>query len=363
MINLNTEKAKEFIINALACNEIPYLAGQPGIGKSAIVKQVAAHYKLILLDVRLSQMLPEDLVGLPRFNENNNKASYVPFDTFPFEDDEIPEGYNGWLIFLDELSSASEEIMSAIYSLLLDRKLGNKNIHKNACIVAAGNRSFDSAIARELPDTLITRMLPIEVTVAHKHWINWLKNNPNKNESVIAFIEKYNDLLIGTKDIKNKDELESYPTPRGWEKVCKILNTLQKNEENLKEVTVSLISSAVGTMAAKTFEEHYFVESIPDPCIIASDPYGTPVPSRESHVSRLIDNLSAYIVKTSPLDIPAILSYVNRLHKEQKELFLDSVRYSQKFKIDDLESMYLTLGVSFYESNRFTGTSEPIWVE
>lgn len=40
---------------------VPYIVGSPGIGKSAIVKQIAKASKLKLIDVRLSQCDPTDL--------------------------------------------------------------------------------------------------------------------------------------------------------------------------------------------------------------------------------------------------------------------------------------------------------------
>lgn len=84
-----TPSGEEFIMNALMIREIPYLSGPPGIGKSDIVAQVAEDFGLLLLDIRLSQMLPEDLTGLPSLNPTTGKAAYNPFDTFPMEGDPI----------------------------------------------------------------------------------------------------------------------------------------------------------------------------------------------------------------------------------------------------------------------------------
>ena len=154
MLELTPSEMKKFVINALKIKKIPYIAGAAGIGKSDLTEQVADDFNLFLLDIRLSQKLPEDLTGLPRLNEATGKAEYTPFDTFPMVGDPIPEGYDGWLVFLDELSSASDEVWSAIYSLLLGHSVGGHKLHPKALICAAGNRASDSALARELPDTL-----------------------------------------------------------------------------------------------------------------------------------------------------------------------------------------------------------------
>ncbi len=108
MLELTPSEVKKFITNALKIRKIPYVAGPPAIGKSNIFAQTADDFNLYLMDIRLSQKLPEDLTGLPRLNEATQKAEYTPFDTFPMEGDKIPDGYDGWLVFLDEISTASE---------------------------------------------------------------------------------------------------------------------------------------------------------------------------------------------------------------------------------------------------------------
>lgn len=89
---------------------VPMIIGSPGIGKSAIVHQIAKKYNLKLIDIRLSQTLPEDLNGFPFLK--GNKAGYVPMDVFPIEGDEVPDGHSGWLLFLDEFNSAPPAVQA-----------------------------------------------------------------------------------------------------------------------------------------------------------------------------------------------------------------------------------------------------------
>ena len=344
---LKPSEAKEFVIDALMINEIPYLSGPPGIGKSDVMAQVAEEFKLKLLDIRLSQMLPEDLTGLPTMVDG--KARYVEFDTFPMENDPIPDGYDGWLIFLDELSSASEEVMAAIYSLLLGRRIGGKKIHKKALICAAGNRASDSAIARELPDTLITRMLPQEMKVNAKDWIKWasLPETPS-NQTVLDFITKYPDLLLGTVDPDKRAELETYPTPRGWGKVSSIVNLHEKRTaKEAKVITdsagitmddakpagqpitpniMAMLNAAVGTLAAQSFREHYDESlRIPYPWDVAQSPTSTRIPSTTIGKAQLTTSLSEYFIESPDQTQDSILQFMNRMDKEHSALFIKQI--------------------------------------
>lgn len=83
----------------IKANVVPFLHGSPAVGKSSIVKAVADKFKLKLIDVRLSQLDPTDLLGLPTFDQE--RVVYKPAALFPLEGDKVPTGYNGWLLFLN----------------------------------------------------------------------------------------------------------------------------------------------------------------------------------------------------------------------------------------------------------------------
>lgn len=341
---LTPKHTKEFIINALMMREIPYISGPPGIGKSDIVAQVADEFNLLLIDERLSQKLPEDLSGLPSLDAETNKATYNPFDTFPMKGDPIPDGYSGWLIFLDELSSATEEVMAAIYSLLLGHRVGGKEVHPKALIVAAGNRSTDSAIARPLPDTLITRMLPCEMKVSSKDWLSWATEpTTDSNETVIDFIKKYPDMLLGTVDPSKRAELETYPTPRGWNRMFKIVKLHEKQTAKSKKPAkdaagipmahqstgavitpgiMALMTASVGVMAAKAFQEHYDeTMQLPYPWEVAQSPASTRIPSTTMGRAKLTADLAEHFVDSQEQSRDSILQFINRMDKECAALF------------------------------------------
>ena len=90
---------------------VPLVKGSPGVGKSDIIHKIAADFGLKVIDLRLAQCDPTDMLGFPQIQ--GSKAGYVPMETFPIESDEIPKGYNGWLLFLDELTSAPKSIQAA----------------------------------------------------------------------------------------------------------------------------------------------------------------------------------------------------------------------------------------------------------
>ena len=117
-------QVRKFVERCFNAGLPPFVKSSPGIGKSAIMKQLAKDYNLELIDIRLSMCDPTDLNGLPCFNEKTGKAEFRPFDMFPVKGTPLPPGKNGWLMFFDEFNSAPKSIQAASYKIMLDHMVG-----------------------------------------------------------------------------------------------------------------------------------------------------------------------------------------------------------------------------------------------
>ena len=93
------------------------LWGAPGVGKSQMVAQVAEKQNTPLIDIRLSQMEPSDLRGIP-FKVDNSVEWAVP----AMLPNAKRHGQKG-ILFLDEITSAPPCVSASAYQLILDRKL------------------------------------------------------------------------------------------------------------------------------------------------------------------------------------------------------------------------------------------------
>ena len=103
--------------------------GPPGVGKSAIVKQVADESDLELRDVRAILLDPVDLRGLPHINGDGRAHWAVP--------EFLPREGKG-ILFLDELTAAPQLTQAACYQLILDRKLGEYECQRRSKISPPG---------------------------------------------------------------------------------------------------------------------------------------------------------------------------------------------------------------------------------
>lgn len=121
------------------------LWGPPGVGKSQMVAQVAERHNAPLIDIRLSQMEPSDLRGIP-FRVEEHVEWAVP----AMLPNAKRHGGSG-ILFLDEITSAPPSVSAAAYQLILDRKLGEYEVPDGWAIIAAGNRQGDRGVTYSMP--------------------------------------------------------------------------------------------------------------------------------------------------------------------------------------------------------------------
>lgn len=157
MTPLNSREITEAIKIDIETGLVPIIKGNPGIGKSQVVKAVGREANLQLCVEHMSGMEPTDVNGYP--DVAGDYARFKTFENFPTEEMPVPKGTNGWLLFLDELNSASIETQAACYSLILDRKVGSKILHPQCYVVAAGNLKTDNAIVNQQSSALTSRMV------------------------------------------------------------------------------------------------------------------------------------------------------------------------------------------------------------
>src|SRR5690606_7736890 len=183
------------------------LWGPPGVGKSQMVAQVAARFSVPVIDIRLSQMEPSDLRGIP-FRVGDLVEWAVPA-MLPDRERHGPAG----ILFLDEITSAPPSVSAAAYQLILDRRLGAYQVPEGWAIFAAGNRQGDRGVTYIMPAPLANRFSHYEVEPSLDDWVTWAYGN-GIDERLIAFLRFRPELLF---DFDPAHNPVAFPSPRSWE--------------------------------------------------------------------------------------------------------------------------------------------------
>jgi MoxR-like ATPase len=244
------------------------LWGQPGVGKSEAVKELAEQLQkvtkkdVIVTDVRLLLYNPIDLRGIPYPDKEKEVAKWFKPEIFKLDAD--PNVIN--IILLDELSAAPQSVQAAAYQLTLDKKIGEHVLPDNVIIIGAGNRVQDRGVAYKMPTPLSNRMSHFEVIPNIEDWKRWAdrKNQNEKtpelykiNPHVIGFLSYFSNKL-SIFDPNTEDN--AFPSPRTWEFVSRYMNIYQTVAAAEK-----MIVATIGNHTAQEFKAYVeMYENMPD---------------------------------------------------------------------------------------------------
>jgi DNA polymerase III delta prime subunit len=240
------------------------LWGPPGVGKSQMVAQVAERHGVPLIDIRLSQMEPSDLRGIPF-----RAAELVEWAVPAMLPNAKRHGTEG-ILFLDEITSAPPSVSAAAYQLILDRRLGEYEVPAGWAIMAAGNRQGDRGVTYSMPAPLANRFSHYEVEINLDDWVAWAYAH-QIDERIIAFLRFRQDLLF---DFDPAHNPVAFASPRSWEFAHR---ALQKFDE-ANELLLGALQACVGKAAG--IELKAFIDSLdqmPDlDAIIRGEDVATP---------------------------------------------------------------------------------------
>lgn len=238
---MNIKELKDAIRTSFEIQVPLFILGAPGIGKSQAAAQVATSDKRPLLDIRLPQYNPVDLVGLPVAKDG--VAEWLHPGFFPREGGDNENA----VILFDELTSANRMLQAAAYQIMLDRKCGSYSLPKGVSILAAGNRKQDHAIVEDISAALRNRLWIVEVEVSLDEWKHWAVNH-DVSEHVLSFLS-YKPDYIHQYDHKVHGE-GNFPTPRSWEFTSRLVKTLGVGKASKSN---ELIAGLLGEGAATEF--------------------------------------------------------------------------------------------------------------
>jgi MoxR-like ATPase len=193
------------------------LWGTRGVGKSSIVRQVAAHFAVPLVDLRLTTIEPVDLRGAIYADDVLAKTVWFPPEFLPAPDD------LAGILFLDELTAADQRLQISAYSLILDRRVGNYRLPDGWQIIAAGNAIFHGAVSHDMGTALADRMFHFNVQTVIEAFLAHAAESGFAPE-VMAYLKVRPDKLDDTQSQLANDYLIG-ASPRGWEDVSNVLKS------------------------------------------------------------------------------------------------------------------------------------------
>ncbi len=218
-----------------------FLLGAPGIGKTAIMEQIAADMDLALVSYSMTHHTRQSALGLPFISHKNYGG--MEFDVSEYTMSEIiasvyemmeRTGKKEGILFLDEINCVSETLAPSMLQFLQYKTFGKHRVPEGWVVATAGNPPQFNRSVREFDVVTMDRMKVLEVEADYDAWRAYAVNR-GIHGSVITYLDiKKNDFYV----IENTVDGKSYVTARGWEDLSETIYLYEENEFEVDEILV-----------------------------------------------------------------------------------------------------------------------------
>ncbi|GIF08969.1 AAA family ATPase [Actinoplanes siamensis] len=283
----------EALTLAVAADLPVLLWGEPGIGKTAALTQLAATLDLPLTTVIASVHEPTDFSGLPVIGADP-AVHGVPMAP-PDWAVRLANSGRG-LLFLDELSTAPPAVQAALLRLVLERRVGALTLPPGVRIVAAANPRGSAADGWELSAPLANRFVHLQWTYDHEVVVRGLGGTwpraalPTLDRARLGEAVAYarrgvtGMLTVRPKLVHQLPQSETkrggpWPSPRTWEMAVRLI-AFATAAGTSREVLSMLVRGVVGDGPGLELLATLDRMDLPDPEELLADPAGAVLPGR-----------------------------------------------------------------------------------
>jgi len=239
---LNIKKAKEEIKSAIEAylmkdefddyvipveSQRPVLLmGPPGIGKTAVMKQIASECNIGLVSYTITHHTRQSAIGLPYIEEkvfggkNYSVTEYTMSEIVAAVYNMIEEtGLKEGILFIDEINCASETLAPAMLQFLQYKTFGSHKVPDGWIIVSAGNPPEYNKSVREFDIVTLDRVKKIDVEEDYDVWKDYAVKQ-NVHNAIISYLDIRKENFYS---VKNTAEGKMFVTARGWEDLSRMI--------------------------------------------------------------------------------------------------------------------------------------------
>jgi len=234
-----TPKETYEVLKVVAKTEnVVFIWGSPGIGKSSLCRQLANELKMELVHYDAPLLEPTDLI-IPWIDKETKSVKLLTIDMIPQEKDD-----RAVLVLIDDLPHARPSQQIPLMELILDRRIGPNRIGKNVKFIVTGNEETDLAGTNSIISPVLNRMLHIYMAPDLEQWVDIM--GAEIEEDILAYLRAFPQNFFNKPTVDAK----AFPTPRSWHMLSKSLKVAEKKNDDLLR---NLASATVGSATAASF--------------------------------------------------------------------------------------------------------------
>ncbi|MFJ3810488.1 AAA family ATPase [Streptomyces sp. NPDC090073] len=285
--------------------DLPVLLwGEPGIGKTAALTQLATALDLPLTTVIASVHEPSDFSGLPVVGDDP-AVQGVPMAPPDWAVRLVRAGRG--LLFLDELSTAPPAVQAALLRLVLERRIGTLRLPPGVRVVAAANPRSSAADGWELSPPLANRFVHLQWTHDHDVVVRGLggtwpratlpRLHPERLTDAVSYARRAVCAFLAARPglVHRLPSGESrrggaWPSPRSWEATLRLLAFATAAGAS-RDVLSLLVRGTVGDGPGLELLAALDRMDLPDPETLLADPAGAELPRRGDLRQAVLDGV------------------------------------------------------------------------
>ena len=254
---MNIKQAKEYIENTVRLYlkkdefgeyRIPvvrqrpiFLLGAPGIGKTAIMEQIAQELGIALVSYSMTHHTRQSALGLPYIEEKEYEGEKFRVSEYTMseiiasiyetmEGSGIKEG----ILFLDEINCVSETLAPSMLQFLQYKTFGKHRVPEGWIIVTAGNPPEYNKSVREFDVVTMDRLKVLAVEADYDAWKTYAREM-GIHGAIVSFLELKKEYFY---HIETTVKGRLYVTARGWEDLSQILYLYEEEKLPVSEALI-----------------------------------------------------------------------------------------------------------------------------
>lgn len=298
------------------------LQGEPGIGKSSILKTIAEDLGIDYAYIDVPNLDLGD-IAMPVVDHTTKTTRYYPNARF-----KLHEG-KPVAVMLDEFTKGADPVKNMLHPMLEkdNPRLADISIHPESPIFLTGNLSTDG-VGDSLKAHSRNRLVPITIQKpSAEEWIEWAMKNDVAPE-VCAWVSRFPQVMASYTDESQKDNpyiynprkatqsQSSFVSPRSLHTAS---NLVKKRKYYKADTLIAALTGAIGEAGSRDLQAFIeFADQLPTWEAIIKRPNDTPVPTSPGACSVVVFGAVQKVAKDN---IEPLMHYINRLEAEWQAVF------------------------------------------
>ena len=305
---------------AIACpNNRFMLQGEPGIGKSSIIKIIQAKTGYAACYIDVPNMDLGD-IAMPIIDHETKTTKYYPNARFQFHLGKPV------IIMLDEFSKGADPVKNMLHPLLevVNPRLGDVPVPPGSIIFMTGNLSSDG-VGDGLKAHTKMRITVVEISKpTAKEWLVWAADN-GISPVVMAWVDRNPHALASYRDGDQQGNQYIFMpntvqgavvTPRTLELASNIIKMRSSFDHTALQAALTGTVGAPAANSIAAFIAHQ--DSLPSWKDIIEQPHRTPIPVEQGALAVLVFGAIERVERSS---LPQFLNYISRAEPEWQSIF------------------------------------------